>query len=318
MRLREGLCRLDLPTNIPVGTVNVYIFTDEPVTLIDAGPLNENCHAELKRQLHEVGLAPSDIERIVLTHGHVDHSGLAETVRKESGAEVLAPEADGPMVSDYTRAFKERHERYREAALQAGAPPATVDVVMDFFEYLVTFGEPAKVTRTVGDGDEIAAGSTLLKAVHTPGHSSGSTCYLSAEGELFGGYTLLKDMTPIAAFGGADRESVGLADYLGSLHRVRALKPKIVHPGHRGPLDDVAAYVSDSMNRYRARQEAILRLIQLGPITPFEIVERLFGTLPIEEILLGVTEVLGHLEVLGREAAVSLDDSGDVTLVRLR
>ncbi len=122
MRLREGLCRLDLPTNIPVGTVNVYVFTDEPVTIVDVGPKNEDCHAELKRQLHEVGLAPADIERIVLTHGHVDHSGLVETVRKESGAEVLAPEADGPMVSDYTRAFKERHERYREAALQAEGP----------------------------------------------------------------------------------------------------------------------------------------------------------------------------------------------------
>jgi len=318
MRLREGLCRLDLPTNIPVGTVNVYVFTDEPVTLIDAGPRNEACHAELKRQLHEIGLATGDIERVVLTHGHVDHSGLAETIRKDSGAEIVAPEADASMVSDYARTFEERRSRYRDAALHAGAPNATVDVVMDFYEYLVTFGEPARVTHQVRDGDTIEAGRTLLKAIHTPGHSSGSTCYLSAEGELFGGDTLLKDMTPIAAFGGTEEGSVGLADYLASLRRVRTSNPKIVYAGHRGPLEDVGAYVSDSMNRYRARQEAILRLIQFGPITPFEIAEKLFGTLPIEEILLGITEVLGHLEILGGEGVVSLDESGDATLVRLR
>src|SRR3989337_2153849 len=38
MRLREALCRLDLPTRPPIGTVNVYAFTDERVTLIDTGP----------------------------------------------------------------------------------------------------------------------------------------------------------------------------------------------------------------------------------------------------------------------------------------
>lgn len=162
------------------------------------------------------------------------------------------------------------------------------------------------------------AGSTTLKAIHTPGHSSGSTCYLSAEGELFAGDTLLKDMTPNAAFGGADRESVGLGDYLTSLNKVRILKPKIVHPGHRTSLDDVDTYVRYSMNQYRARNEAILRLLREGPATPFELVTRLFGVLPIEEIFLGVTEVLGHLEVLEREGIVALDDSNDVTVARLK
>jgi glyoxylase-like metal-dependent hydrolase (beta-lactamase superfamily II) len=248
----------------------------------------------------------------------VDHTGLAETVRKESEAEVLAPEADAAMVSDYHRTFREREARYREAALRAGAPEATVDIVMDFFEYLVTFGEPVRISRTVRDGDAIEVGATRLKSVHTPGHSSGSTCYLSAEGELFAGDTLLKDMTPIAAFGGTDPETVGLADYLASLHRVRTLQPKVVHPGHRASLEDVHAYVAEAMNRYEARKEAILRLIRLGPITPFEIVEKLFGTLPIEEVLLGVTEILGHLEVLEREGVVSTAGSEDAALVRIR
>jgi glyoxylase-like metal-dependent hydrolase (beta-lactamase superfamily II) len=301
-----------------VGTVNVYLFTDAPVTLIDTGPNCPECHDELASRLKELGLVVADIERIVLSHGHVDHTGLTERIRKESDAEVLVPEADAPMVVDYVRTFREREEHYRQAALEAGAPEATVDVVMDFFEYIVTLGEPAKASRTVRHGDTIEAGSTRLKAVHTPGHSSGSTCYLSAEGELFAGDTLLRDMTPIAAFGGSDPESVGLADYLASLHRVRTLHAKVVHPGHRAALDDVPAYVGEALDRYRARQQAIVRLIQLGPVTPFEIVEKLFGTLPIEEVLLGVTEILGHLEVLEREGRVVVERDRDVALVRLK
>lgn len=318
MRIREGLHRLDLPTRLPIGTVNAYLFTDEPVTLLDAGPNCPECHDEIRRQMKEIGLSLADVERILLSHGHVDHGGNAETVRKESGGELLVPEADAPMVASYGPTFAERGTMYRTAALRAGAPEPTVDLVMDYFEYVETLGESATVTRTVRDGDTIRAGGTVLKAVHTPGHSSGSTCYLSAEGELFAGDTLLRDMTPIAAFGGVDPSSVGLGDYIASLHRVRVLKPAVVHPGHRSALDDVSRYVSDSVNRYRARQEAILRLVQSGPLAPFEIVTKLFGTLPIEELLLGVTEVLGHLEVLAREGVVALDDSKDVTLVRLR
>ncbi|OGS49394.1 MAG: hypothetical protein A3K68_02610 [Euryarchaeota archaeon RBG_16_68_13] len=318
MRLREGLCRFDLPTRLPIGTVNVYVFTDGPVTVLDTGPNCPECYDAFRAQMKETGLAPADVERILLTHGHVDHHGLAETIRKESGAELLVPEADREMVEDYKDEFAARRRMYAAEALKAGAPPATVDLVMGFFEYLVTMGEPAKVTRTVRGGDEIPAGNTVLKAHHTPGHSSGSTCYLSAEGELFAGDTLLKDMTPNAAFGGVDRSSVGLADYVASLHRVRALKPKVVHPGHRAALDDVGAYVRFSLDQYRIRQETILRLLQGGPTTPFELVDRLFGTLPIEEVLLGVTEVLGHLEILAREGAVVLNAEKDVTVVRLR
>jgi hypothetical protein len=51
MRLREGLSRLELPTRLPVGTVNVYVFTDAPVTLIDTGPNCPECHDELAARL---------------------------------------------------------------------------------------------------------------------------------------------------------------------------------------------------------------------------------------------------------------------------
>ena len=318
MRLRDGLCRLELPSRLPIGTVNVYLFTDEPITLIDTGPNCPECHDELARQMRELHTSPADVGRILLTHGHVDHHGLAETIRRESGAEVLVPEGDRDMVEAYQETFRRRRDRYREEALRAGAPPATVDLVIDFFEYLITLGEPTRVTGSVKDEDRIWAGSTELRAIHTPGHSSGSTCYLSARGELFGGDTLLRDMTPNAAFGAADRESVGLGDYLASLHRVRALKPEVVHAGHRTSLDDADAYVRYSLAQYRTRNEAILRLLHIGPASPFEIVTRLFGTLPIEEILLGITEVLGHLEMLEREGIVTLDQKGEVTFARLK
>lgn len=318
MRLREGLCRLDLPTRLPIGTVNVYAFTDEPVTLLDTGPNCPECFESLEGQLKEIHLAPADVERIVLTHGHVDHHGLAETIRKESGAEVLVPEGDRDMVEAYRETFQERRDLYRREALQAGAPEATVKLVIEFFDYLATLGEPTQVAGTVRDGDVIQAGATRLKAIHTPGHSTGSTCYLSSEGELFAGDTLLKDMTPNAAFGAADRDSVGLADYVGSLNKVRTLKPEVVHPGHRTSLEDVGAYVRFSLNQYRIRNEAILRLLQDGAKTPFELVERLFGPLPIEEVLLGITEVLGHLEVLEREGIVALDRAGGITVARLK
>ena len=70
-----------IPTSLYLGPVNVYLVDEDPLTLVDTGPnLPESLEA-LKDALHGVGHRIEEIERVVLTHMHADHSGLAGTVQ---------------------------------------------------------------------------------------------------------------------------------------------------------------------------------------------------------------------------------------------
>ena len=72
---------LAIPTPFYIGAVNVYLIKEDPLTLIDVGPKTEAAAAVLRDKLRQNGVQISDVKRIVLTHAHEDHCGLAKRVR---------------------------------------------------------------------------------------------------------------------------------------------------------------------------------------------------------------------------------------------
>ena len=89
--LPDHIARLELPTPYPVGPVNAYVVFGRRLTLIDVGPNTDDGEAALLDGLRELGLAPADIEQIVITHPHVDHhGGLDRFLRRHPGAKVAA------------------------------------------------------------------------------------------------------------------------------------------------------------------------------------------------------------------------------------
>ena len=75
---------ISVPTPFYVGPVNVYLIAEEPVTLIDTGPKTREALEALKEGLRRARFRVSDIRRIVLTHAHEDHCGLAKSLRDEA------------------------------------------------------------------------------------------------------------------------------------------------------------------------------------------------------------------------------------------
>src|SRR6476660_4565430 len=85
--------RIVVPTPFAVGPANVYVTTAPPFTLIDTGTNTPETEVALLAGLSDAGVSPERIERIVITHGHPDHYGLAPMIRERSGAKVLVGEA---------------------------------------------------------------------------------------------------------------------------------------------------------------------------------------------------------------------------------
>ena len=71
---------IPVPTPFPVGPVNVHLIAREPVTLVDTGPLTEDAWDALRHGLARHGFRVEDVERVLLTHGHQDHFGLAARI----------------------------------------------------------------------------------------------------------------------------------------------------------------------------------------------------------------------------------------------
>ena len=160
----------------------------------------------------------------------------------------------------------------------------------------------------VRDGDLINVGPCQLKAIHTPGHSPGSTCYLDTDGCLISGDTLIKDVVPVAAFGSSEGKSIGLSDYLSSVAKLEKLNPTSVRPGHRAEFKDVPSYAALVNSQFESRQAGILQVLRTEPSTACDLVDRLFGILAIQDIFLALTEVLGHLEILAAEGKIKCEE----------
>lgn len=132
-----------------VGTAGVsawLIFTLQGFILIDGG-LPESA-ARIEANIKTLGFDIKDVRLILNSHAHFDHAGGLARLKRNSGARLIASEADKPIL--------ERGRVTFGPSATIAFPRVTVD-------------------RAIQDGDTAMLGGVVLTAVITPGHSPGCT-----------------------------------------------------------------------------------------------------------------------------------------------
>ena len=319
--------RIQLGNTVFEGENDVYLFDDgETTALVDTCVALPEVREEFEAGLAEYGVEMADIDAVLLTHWHPDHSGLAGEVQAESDAHVFAHEADAPLVNGSETPFTEDPAEQHRVFGEWGLPDAKREGLMRFFENVSAdlAGPPADVT-TVSDGDRIVLGDAELEPVHLPGHTAGLVAYEfdprnfpnhepvggdsgGEPREAFTGDALLPRYTPNV--GGADtRVESPLAAYADSLARMVGRNWDAAHPGHRERIDDPSRRAALILDHHRHRTRKVVEV--LGEVdeglTPWEVSAELFGELSEIHVLHGPGEAYAHLDHLADAGVVACD-----------
>lgn len=207
-----------------VGSANIsswLITTPEGHILIDTGMTE--MHDVVKNNITKLGFKLSDVKILLHTQAHFDHVAGHAAMQKATGAQVFAVRGDAE-------------------SLESGKDISALGAVG---------WEPVKVARVLQHNDTVTLGGTTLRAVHNPGHTQGTTTWITTVKDGGRDYTVafLGSMLPNGGVPlmGNPRHKTVIDDTRVGLKRLKAEKaPDLILPGHaqnffKGKIDQIKA-----------------------------------------------------------------------------
>lgn len=292
-----------------MGTINVYLFAGDGLTLVDTGSRGDDTLTALRAGLAEYGCTLADIERIVITHTHTDHFGLAAHIVAESGAQIWAHQNSIDWLTEFDVEQHRNNAFLWNAFRQGGIPEEALAAWMAQSESEEKEAEAVSVDVLVEDGDILSLGGSAWEVVHLPGHAADLIClYHHKTGTFISSDHLLPDVPSAPSLQlpprGTDRRPRSMISYLASLRRMAGLDISTVLPSHGQPIDDHRTLVAQRLAFHRERAEWIATPLKEGEKTAYQIWLALFPRLWPLNPFAGVAEVISHLDIFEAEERV--------------
>lgn len=295
--------QIPLPIPYAVGPVNSYLFLDPAPTLVDCGLKTDDCWQALIDGLAEHGLAVSDIQRIVITHAHVDHIGLAGKIAAHSQAKVWVSTLVEPWALHITEKWPSRMQFMVQTLAPFGFSAADLALLEQGMATTPAMWDPVPAERLVTFGleDTIDLGGVGWQVIYLPGHCNNQTCFYQPETRQFLAADMLLPVTPTPVIEEpieGDERVPGLPQFLDSLGEVEALEIDMVYPGHGAPFADHRSLIERQSTRIAERTEQCYELLAEGHNTFGALLDRMYaGTTP-ESRFPALGMLLGYLDLL--------------------
>jgi glyoxylase-like metal-dependent hydrolase (beta-lactamase superfamily II) len=312
IEIEPGVYQLQLPLpNSHLGYVNAYLAQgdkDNGYLLVDTGWNTEEAFDSMKKQLAEIGTNFKDISRILVTHVHPDHYGLAGRLKQLSHAQVYLHEQERDLIKARYIDMNGLLQQTAQWLHVNGAPPNELADLQTASLRMLKFVTPVLPDVTLYGGETITTGYFSLKVLWTPGHAMGHIClYESTKKLLFSGDHILPTITPHIGLH-PQSSSNPLGDYLNSLNRLKQLDVKLVLPGHEHPFTDFKPRIEELIQHHKRRNSEILGTLNSDSKTAYQIATEIswmsdtngVGWVKLDswDKRMAVLETLSHLEAM--------------------
>ena len=313
----SSITRIEIPIPFPIQSVNMYFIEDSIPTLIDAGFHSDEGLRVVEHALEEKGVRLSDIKRILLTHGHLDHVGLAGKIQESGRADVFIHPRDRDKCIWNIETYAEKKKApFLRFFKEGGLPETIIETIADQMDTRFKSYFPGDFeVMDLHEDDHIGFDDFDLEVIPCPGHTRGSVCFFDRKnGRFFSGDHLLEKITsnPVVELETGENGTgyKSLSHYLESLSLTENLDIKEVLPGHGSPFHEYRKRIGEIREHHRTRQEEILRVLKSRAtdregINLFNITMSIFPELKAWDIFLGMSETVGHLDILEEKGFIT-------------
>ncbi len=258
--LRMVLC--DNASPMTYWGTNTFLVGRETLAVIDPGPDNNEHFQAILRAASE-----TPIEKIIVTHAHLDHSPLAKRLSKTTGAPIVA-------FGGATDGRSALMQRLAAASPMGGAEGLDMDFTPD---------------EIVKDGDIITFGQETLKVIHTPGHLG---CHIAlAWGDVcFTGDHVMDWASSLVSPPDGD-----LTDFMATSRKLRDLGFKRLYPAHGAPIDAPQERLAWLITHRETREAEILEVLQQAPASAEALAKAIYTDIDPKLLGAAARNVLAHL-----------------------
>ena len=322
VEVAEGVLWMRLPLPMRLDHVNAYALADaDGWTVVDTG-FDTNRTRAIWRRLLSGPLAGAPVARVLATHQHPDHIGLAGWFVEEHGAELWTSrtawlfarmlaldvqERATPQQIDFWRRAGMDEDRLAQRA--AERPWNTADVV-----HPLPLGY-----RRLRDGQTLRLGGRGWTVVTGEGHAAEHlTLWSDSDNLVIGGDQLLPGISPNLGVYPTEPGADPVGDWLDSCARMaaRAEERHLVLPGHKLPFTGLPQRLAQLAENHESALRRLARALAQSPRTAVGCFDLLFGRrIGDGEYGLALVEAVAHLNALqarGQAWPVGTDAQGGV------
>jgi glyoxylase-like metal-dependent hydrolase (beta-lactamase superfamily II) len=244
-----------------------------------------------------------DIQRIIITHGHIDHFGGVAHLQEQTGAQVAIHELDRRILVNYEERVTIATKDLRVYLERAGVKAEKRESLMEMYGFAKKTFRSVEVNVLLNDGMTIDG----MTFTHTPGHCPGQVC-IGIGDILMSADHILARTTPHQA-PESITHNTGLGHYLESLKKIEAQKGYVAAlGGHEQPIHDVYGRIVEIRASHQRKLEKVLDIIRESghPCTISDISKAMYPDQRGYNVLLALEEVGAHIEYLDEHGLLAI------------
>ena len=300
--------QIKLPTIFEGMTVNAWLFTGPEPTLIDCGEKTAKLWDALINGLEINGLGIADLKKVIITHAHLDHIGMAKKITEHSDATIWVSE----YVYDWAIDLKTMLDRRTEAIMGVIRKHYTQKLITKHFNFgykdLVPYWDeiPKDRIKVFPMEGQLNFGGDDWDIIYTPGHCINQTCFYNPKNGYFISADMLLKIIPNPIIDAGIKppytRAKSLVMQLASYEKIAKLTITKTFPGHFDAFENTPEVIKQQVQKIRHRTEKCFALIQSGIHSAIDLANAIYPN-RINNATLFM--VIGFLDILQEENRIT-------------